>query len=314
MRAPGRTMLEAWLAYHRALGFAHFFIYFDDPEDPDLELVAKQRDVTAVPRDAALMRRVRRYSLWSSMGRFAESGSGGDRTMARQVLFVQDALARIASEHLAFDWLLHIDHDELIVVPGNDIRSHFTQLAAMHVDQAIYINHEAVPEQLEIDDVFREVTLFKRNPATVARLRGRRAAVAAAKRFVAYMVGKAAIRVDAGAIPDGVHRFTAGARPIETRVLESPCVLHYPGIGFTRWRAKYQQLGEFGDRWFEGDPIRLAFHLKSRDLREQPDSIASIAYRRHAMLGSPARRERLRERGDLVRIAIPRRILGRRGL
>src|SRR5438477_7785501 len=155
MREPGRAMLAAWLAYHRKLGFAHFFIYFDDPADTDRELVAGMRDVTAIPRDAALMRRLHAHSLWPQFGDFAESGLGGDRTMARQVLHVQDALARIAEERLPYDWILHIDHDELIATPGNDIRAHYAALAELGIDQAIYVNHDAVPEDIVIDDVFR---------------------------------------------------------------------------------------------------------------------------------------------------------------
>jgi hypothetical protein len=264
-------------------------------------------DVLATRRDTALMRRVRSYSLWADFGRFATAGRGGDRTMARQMLHVQDACALIAKHRMPIDWLLHIDHDELFKPRERNVADHFSKLAG--IDQAIYLNHEAVPESVEVDDVFRDITLFKRNPAVVERLFGRRASAAARRLFMAYWNGKAAIRVASGAIPNGVHRFIAGPRPIETVWLEEPYILHYPNCGFARWRTKYEQLGRFGNRWFGGDAIKLSFHLRSRDLATKPDAVARTYYRRRALLSG--RRDVLLDRGMLVRVTGPRRLLSK---
>jgi hypothetical protein len=310
MREPGRDMLTGWLDYHRAIGVSRFFLYFDDPGDRDLDVVATARDVTARRRDAELMDELRACPQWPAMGPFAMTGRGGDRTMARQVLHVEHALDRIAREQADVDWLLHIDHDELFCTPGGDAPAHFAALTELGADHAVYLNHEAVPESIDVDDVFRDVTLFKRNPFVVERLRGPRARAAAIRRFLAYWNGKSVIRIGSGGRPSGVHRFAPTTQPLDTRVVETPCILHYPSCGFARWRAKYRQLGDFGDRWFERVPIGLPFHLDSRDQRTTSDDLARAYYRRHALLGGPAALERLRSRGLVVRIRAPSRILG----
>lgn len=309
MRSPGQAHLAAWLAYHRAIGFRRFFLYFDDPDDPD-RAAATGRDVVAIRCDAALEQRLRASRRWPMLAEFA-TGTGVDRLMARQQLHVEDALARIAADRMPLDWLLHIDHDELFSTPGDDAAAHFAALVALGTDHAIYLNHEAVPETLEVDDVFRDVTLFKRNPYVLRRLRGNRAAVAGARRFIAYSHGKAAIRIGVPAQPDGVHRFIGVGARLMTRWIESPCILHYPSCGFARWRLKYRMLGDFPDLWFGQHAISLGFHTRSRDARDAPDAMVRGFFRRHAMLGGPVAREALRRRGLIVRIRGPSRVLAR---
>jgi hypothetical protein len=309
MRAPGADVLASWLAYHRAIGFRHFFIYFDDPDDPD-RAAATGRDVTAVRCDPAFVRGLARLSQWSVVGRFV-AGTGVDRLLARQILHVEDAMTRIEAGRMPIDWLLHIDADELFVVPGDDAGAHFAALDRLGTDQAIYLNHEAVPETLEVGDMFRTVTLFKRNPAVLHSAGKPRLALASKRRYLAYSHGKAAIRIGADAVPDGVHTFAGIGGALRTRWLASPYLLHYPSCGFARWRLKYQLLGDFPDEWMGRGAIRLQFHLHSRDVRAAPDDQVRAWYRRRAMLGGPAARELLRKRGVLVRIRGPARLLAR---
>jgi hypothetical protein len=310
IRTPGRAMLADWLAYHRAVGVVHFLLYFDDPNDTDREVAEGGKDVTVVVRDETLVAAHRALPQWASVGAASLATDGTNRLIARQILNVAHALERAPA--LGLDWLLHIDHDELFLVPGDDARAHFAALSARGVEHAVYLNHEAVPETVEVDDVFREVTLFKRNPDVLAADGDRRAADAAGRRFVAYARGKAAIRVGSGALARTAHAFARpDGAPLATVALAEPCVLHYPSCGFARWRAKYEQLGDFGDTWLSGQPIRLPFHLASRDLRRAPEATARAYFRRTAMLGGAAAREKLLARGVLVRVRRPARLLAR---
>src|SRR5881394_2576150 len=86
MRAPGRELLADWLAYHRAIGFSQFYIYFDDPGDRDADAIAGAPGVRVTRRDPALVRELQAGALWPEVGSIATGGSGGDRTMAWQVL------------------------------------------------------------------------------------------------------------------------------------------------------------------------------------------------------------------------------------
>jgi hypothetical protein len=45
------------------------------------------------------------------------------------------------------------------------------------------------------------------------------------------------------------------------------CILHFVNCGLPEYRAKYELLGDFPDRWFGGrTPIPLPFHKRSRDI------------------------------------------------
>ncbi|MFS8776059.1 glycosyltransferase family 2 protein, partial [Synechococcus sp. W65.1] len=46
--------LESFIRYHLALGIAHIYIFFDDPEDPAIQVALQFSDVTAIPNDEAL--------------------------------------------------------------------------------------------------------------------------------------------------------------------------------------------------------------------------------------------------------------------
>ncbi|CAE7204077.1 unnamed protein product, partial [Symbiodinium sp. CCMP2456] len=78
---------------------------------------------------------------------------------SRQCLAV-DAAARDAQRR-GYDWLLHIDSDEALHLPKHvDARGFFAELPA-DVDQVVFNNLEAVPESFDIDDWFKDVSLFK---------------------------------------------------------------------------------------------------------------------------------------------------------
>lgn len=100
------------------------------------------------------------------------------------------------------------------------------------VREVHYLNREAQLEEPSVDDPFREVTLFKRNP-----LEG-------GPEFLAYKDGKAAVSVAAAAAcdarPGGSLSF-AGFGPGRSRTFdpELACVLHYPHSSCEQFERKY---------------------------------------------------------------------------
>jgi len=84
---------------------------------------------------------------------------------ARQTLAIERAIRDAHSDGL--DWLLHIDSDECLLVPAHrDAREFFASVPGSY-DQVLFHNLEALPESLEVEDWFREVTLFKVHPDLV---------------------------------------------------------------------------------------------------------------------------------------------------
>eukprot|EP00928_Gymnodinium_smaydae_P047252 TRINITY_DN31521_c0_g1_i1.p1 TRINITY_DN31521_c0_g1~~TRINITY_DN31521_c0_g1_i1.p1 ORF type:complete len:743 (-),score=162.51 TRINITY_DN31521_c0_g1_i1:325-2370(-) len=263
--------------------------------------------------------------------------------MHRQVLNCEVALRML--EPLGVEWLLHIDADELFHISrdNDDAGDDEPQLAAAttgastpvarhfaRVPRSVlylaYLNHEAIPEQIgDFEDYFREVTLFRRNPMTIAgaytpneglmdfpRLRAAAAAVEGGSRdplllrmsamhywqertekqlgspayFLAYGNGKAAVRVGAELLPNGVHRW--GRQ--ESWYCPAAHILHFCNVGEAGYLAKYAEL--LSSSTLEGS-FDMAMCKKSLDLLRKSDYAGARAlYRNVVYLDDEAEVER----------------------
>lgn len=102
-------------------------------------------------------------------------------------------LIMITSSLAGAEWLIHIDGDEALAF-GNPAEAdpasalgaagRFFADLPQELDQVVFLNHEAAPETDTAVDWFREVTLFKTNPAC-----------GGSEPFVAYSNGKSAVRL-----------------------------------------------------------------------------------------------------------------------
>ena len=195
--------LSDFVTYHLAIGFAHIFIFFDDPDELDWSLAERHPfKLTLLPVDAAL------HDAWRSQlhGGMLLSGQGPGIN-ARQELCANHAMG-LALRRGDLRWLLHLDSDELFH-PGacGSAPSHFAALGEQGVACFTYINHEAVPEAANgVTCPFVQLSLFKRHVDAIPRTVAARAAGAVWSRrlgrgafFVAYDGGKSAVRVHEGA-------------------------------------------------------------------------------------------------------------------
>lgn len=308
--------LGSFVAYHRAIGFEHFFLFFDDPADPMLDWARGEPDITAIPRDSDLRRTWGELALWN------EAAAHVDReVMARQILNAEHAMTLARAKGL--DWLLHIDADELFYAPDGDAAAHFAAFALAPPDLATYANYEAVPETEDAADFFRSVTLFKKPFAVPSSPEARALAARAGQStdafFHFYGNGKSAVRLAAhGMLPANVHTF---ARRGESTVAwtRGPFILHYACCGFAAFWRKYLTLGRFPDKWWGTTDIAQAvgpFHLQARDA--VMDAVASndVArarhfYRERLMITDPELIAGMTRHNLLQRIDGPRRILAR---
>jgi hypothetical protein len=240
-------VVQSFVRYQRAVGFDHTFLCFDDPADPAYDMLAGQPHLTLIRNGPELHEEQRATPVYD---KFAPHFT--TEVMARQNVNTAVVIARARA--MGFEWLLHIDIDELLFVPGLDVRPLFEELDASRFDHAVFLNHEAVPEAEDIRDYFREVSLFKVNPDqfTVGAWEwgrsfwGRRGWY-----FNGYSHGKAAVRLAADPIPNCPHRFAARPpdRSLRTVVRLDAAVLHYQTCGLKHFVQKYRTLGRFGDKW-----------------------------------------------------------------
>lgn len=312
------AVLDSFVSYHRAIGFAHLFLFFDDPADPDFARARAMDDVTAIAGDDALR------TAWRTLPSYPlYSASLDSEVMSRQLLNVEHAM-RLA-RRLGYDWLLNIDSDELFSAPNESAAEHFARLTATPAETVFYLNYEAIPEHEEIGDFFREVDLFKLPHGSVATHLG--PAMRQVERSVRqlnpffhfYTNGKAAVRLSTeGLATAGVHRFRRPSGAIAGTQSLRQFVLHYPCCGFETFWTKYSTLGRFGDKWWGTHDIADAvgtFHLEARDVVMQGDRDAARAfYRERVAVCDPRVAAELIERGLVTRLHFPRDIIARTGL
>jgi hypothetical protein len=302
-------VLDSFVVYHRVVGFSHMFLFFDDPDDPDLRRAGAMPGVTATPHDGALRKTWRDLRSYPRLNGFVDS-----EVMARQQLNVELAmgLAR-ASGH---EWLLSIDADELFFSPGESVAQHFESLAATAYETISYPNYEAVPTRDDIHDFFRKVDLFKPPPALaqsflIPALRHAEQTISQLKPYFHYYLnGKSAVRLTADTLePAGVHRFQRSVGATNNASSTGNFILHYPICGFDAFWTKYITLGRFPDKWWGTEPVG-PFHRDSREVVLSGDRDRSRAFYQARIAISDAHLvERLLRSGVLVRLPQPRQII-----
>lgn len=307
-------LLDRFITWHTAAGFARLYLVFDDPADPDAARVSGRPGVTVIAHDAVLR------DAWTAQTMFAALGDSTDtEVMARQILNAAVVMDRARRDGCS--WLLHIDIDELFWSPDQSLADHFGALEAEAFEIVTYRNLEAAPEADEIDDPMGEVTLFKVPPDRLPTMPQAplRQALQASPRFRQgifnlYSNGKSAVRLDRpGLEPFGVHDFGRPHGGTTRATSARHFILHYACCGFQAFWDKYRRLGRFQDRWWGRYDIAAAigpFHLQARDVVMNGDEAAARAfYRARVAIEDPVEAERLIAAGVLERITGPARRL-----
>lgn len=280
--------LETWLKYHLAAGFDRFYLFFEDPKELERSRSIKDDRIMRFRADRLEALRWRGCEQYEKLAPYLET-----EVMARQTLNTEIAIQEALDDGI--DWLLHIDSDEIFYSPAESVREYFGGLTIEGAQLAVFPNCEAVPESVDYEDCFKEVTLFKINKRlkmcwnyTQEQIEAIRSVPQLRDRFFNYYTcGKSAARVSINLQPHGVHRFnilnTSNAVTVHTSKAE---ILHYPVCGFEQFWSKYTTLGQFSDNWFGDVAIRSIepFHLEARDIVQSGRSAAMEFYQNRVMI------------------------------
>ena len=135
----------AFVKYHLNIGITHIFLFFDDPNDSAIDVLSTESRVTCTRCDADYWARV--------VNTHQDNLSINDRQRLNTIQAL--SLAR----KLGFDWIAHIDGDELIY-SNNSLQYELeniptdTQIVKMNV-------LEAVPPSTSTRTIFDQVIYFK---------------------------------------------------------------------------------------------------------------------------------------------------------
>jgi hypothetical protein len=259
LRAADKV-LRTFIDYHIGIGFSHVFLFFDDPNEVPKDAPYAASEVTFVRNDAILK------GLWRKTYSYPRYKDDLDNeVMARQIVNVE--VARDLALEMGYDWILHIDIDELFVLHGYDsVQEHFEEISRENPASVVYLNHEAVPETFFVEDYLKEVTLFKRNHQLLneSQLIYLNSRYNKHNLFNYYANGKSAGRVHKYLLPGGVHRFSSDSilhKHTQTGIF------HFPCCGFEHFMCKYR-IRNFNDKWFGRIDVAetLPVYMASRDM------------------------------------------------
>lgn len=203
----------AYVAHQLAQGVARLHLYFDDPDDPALGLLARVPQVRATGCGA-------RY--WAARG-----GRPGV-IVARQVANAQDC-----QQHTTAPWLLHCDADEFLIDGGRVLRAldrahGDTQVVRLPVWERCFV--AGTPEEGLFDGYCRGPVLA---PKTVYGADAR----SLSRGMAAYAGCKSATRMGSG-LGISIHdSFRIGREgeidrilPLRRKVMTGPQIVHVDGL------------------------------------------------------------------------------------
>ncbi len=305
---PGKEILALFIDYHLSIGFEHIILFFENLSDEALPKAREYTNVTVLLGDRELKQKQMKNKTFNIM--FAP---GIKHPIPRQVLNQETAI-NIASE-MGFDWMLHLDQDELFYPENCSVKEHFEKFSDTNTGDIIYYNHEAVPEKMEIENFFKEVTLFKLNGFFLKRLNIEPAFYKKyfpqRMYFNSYGNGKSAVRVAKGALPSGVHTFHPSPLFPETVFSLDCSILHYFCTGFSNYWEKFKYISKLKEIWFDPLPENK-FYFEARDAAIKNDiGLALDIYEKQVMLKEPEIVSELLKLGIIKYINYPKEALGK---
>ena len=268
------------------------YLYFDDPEDPSISRLQSEGRVTCIPCDNA---------HWEREG-VAPDAYVQTRQMSNATRAFQ--LAQVAG----FEWLAHIDADELLYAK-NSLVELFAESPA-GADVLVFPTKEAAPQHFHYEHPFQEISLFKFDPSAhllqgnifksnVQRRVRRVSAVTWQNRsrflrkigydhptliqslLLGHTNGKAATRTSVPVSVIGNHRPQVEKEcPLRVYMLTRGAVLHFDCMGYDHWREKWKSriegVANFDTGRFREDRKRLLTMFRTAAQTENEESLQNL--------------------------------------
>ncbi len=287
-------VVAAFACHHLAAGAERVTIYFDDPDDPAIDIVGGLDRVEVVRCDAAHWQRL--------------AGARPATHYLRQIANVSDA-ARAPGD----EWLFHVDADEFLHMPDGiapDLATLGRRTRWLRVPVAERIWDGPVDSGDLFGGIFRRP--LAGGPAEVERIYGGVQTHLNRSGLAGHDLGKALMRTDRPVAPK-VHgvMHSKNGRLLPNRTANGMTLLHFDGLSRAHWALKhFRQIGRLlsGDTVYRGarrtvtvdilnadDPLARAFGWYDRTYRLQPQTLARLRASGHVLAVEPGIVETARE-------------------
>jgi len=225
VKAPSDQLL-AFVNYHLNIGIDRLYLYFDDPEDPAIDLLQPYTDVTITVCDS---------EYWM------HGGSPKDASIELRQIRNANHVLTLARTH-GIDWITHIDSDELIY-PASDIKEYLAELA-QGVNLVRMRIGEAVGVSTSKHTIFDDIKYFKnragKKKIDEASDRGCLRPFFYGEYFRAHVQSKCIVRTSSPVKSMKIH--TPEATPnsqFEVLLAREIRLLHYDCTSFDSWKEKW---------------------------------------------------------------------------
>ncbi len=224
-----------FVSYHLNIGIDHIYLFFDNPDDPAINFLSKNKKVTCFKCN---------LNHWSKLTNKKKLS-----IEERQKLNADMAFKKAKKE--SYNWIAHIDSDELIYTRGS------LKILLSKVPKEIQVlrlrTMEAVPEKCEDKNLFREITLFK-NLGQISKIyyshkKILQKIVPLLKKcegnisgiyFRAHAVGKSIIRTNSNINRVEIHEPSPkeGCK-LKCMFVSNASLLHFDSCSFEDWKLKW---------------------------------------------------------------------------
>lgn len=133
----------AFVNYHLKLGIDHMYLFFDNPDDEAFKFLDENLKITCFKVDEQLLKQ-----FGHTKNTFVST---------KQVSFATYAF-HLAREK-GYDWLIHLDADELLYCKGG-LKKKINKLPK-NVDVIIFPVAEAAPQKVKYEFPFSEISFFR---------------------------------------------------------------------------------------------------------------------------------------------------------
>lgn len=211
IKAPIYQTID-FVNYHLNIGIDHMYLFFDNPNDKAIDILKNYEKITCIRCEDKYWRILKKSQKLS---------------IENKQRFNSKIALKMALQK-GYDWIAHIDSDELIYVkkPLKEMLKN----VGKEIDFIRLPNLEAVPTKIEYKNIFREIKIFRRNFGKFSK-----------KFFKGHSSGKSITRINKKIENLGIHspvpkkdfklnyKFSLRGR-----------VLHFDCCGFNDWRIKWK--------------------------------------------------------------------------
>ncbi len=302
--ADAADHIEFFVKYHLSVGFEHVFVFIDDGCIKTFEKLSSFANVTALLPGKQLEEMRSLVPIYRDKVKRAILPT---EVMARQEMniFVAEILAR----NMGYQWLLHIDIDELFYPNETPLIDLVKNLKGSQIGGFNLLNYEAIPykedEQLHSDNIYTATHYFKKNffkkwhwfySDEQKEFLEKNEHWLPKLYFNYYQNGKSIVDLSSNLCVDDVHSIRSNGMKYQYGSHGDPLILHFPSVTFREYRKKYTRLGDFGSLWRgkkRAGKYIDTFHLESRDKLINDEREEFIRHYREKMMMSVERIEKL---------------------